>query len=552
MEKIKEKTAEIKKVKVIKADGSEEEFDPNVILNSCIEAGIDFWLSAEVAMEIAKEVKKTISSRDIQAKVIEKLYSKNIDAAEKYRSYYSIYVRSSRNIIEDFDRKKIVKSLVKETELPAEIAEAISKEAENDIRKMNLRFVSAPLIREIVNVKLVEHGYEEARAKYTRLGMPIYDVHEIIKKHRNPEEAKEKMAGNMIREYSLLRILPLHVGDAHMKGEIFIYGLEYFPLKAEKGFIVLKDAQYRDAGEFTLILLSEINEMRKKFSNLGFYFEGSDKLFFEIIKNAEIKPEFIFTASQLKKDISKILQLSIGFENVRKTVILNPAYDRGFEKINKANNAVLLNSFFSKETIENICRNVIQSVAINLARAAYHADKHDEKLFDVIERYLYYAKDIFEIKKSIFRENYSTGAVFELKIAGLKEAVELYSGERIEKSKYAKELAEKIVLKIKDFFKGNAVISHEDNESVLKRFAALDYAEYARVKGSGYAEALFYINVSDYSEEEKNKMLFYKKLQEHISIAAPLKVNLNLSENELINAIKKADEISLKLWKFSS
>lgn len=544
-EKIKE---EVKKVKVIKSDGTEEDFDPNVILNSCIEAGIDFWLTAEVAMEIAKEVRKSISSRDIQAKVIEKLYSKNRDAAEKYRSYYSIYVRSSRNIIEDFDRKKIVKSLVKETGLPDEIAEAISKEAENDIRKMNLRFVSAPLIREIVNVKLIEHGYEEARARYTRLGMPIYDVHEIIRKHGNePEEAKKKMAGSMIREYSLLRLLPLHVGDAHMKGEIFIHGLEYFPLKAEKGFAAVKSESKNSRDSFVFDMLSRINEMRKKFDKLGFYVENNYKTFFEVIKSTEIKPELAFSISQL----SEILHESF-FEKLKKIIIVDSSENLEDVLLNKA---AISNAVFSKESLENACKDIIQSITINLARAAYHADKHNENLFDIIESYLYYAKDIFEIKESIFKEQSSNEkSNFEIKIAGLKEATELYSGERIEKSKYAKELAEKIILKIKDFCKdekSNIAISCEDNELVLKRLASLDYAEYAKkARGLSYAKTILDININNF-DEERSKIMFYRKLQEHAKIAAIFKITL-FDNEKLGKAFKKASESSLKLWKFSS
>ncbi len=143
-------------------------------------------------------------------------------------------VRTSRNTLESFDRSKIVESLVKETGLDRKIAEEIAKEVEEFVK--GLKFISAPLIREIVNVKLLERGLEEARRDYTRLGLPVYDVTNIIEKgirenanlQHNPETIHKHVADWVMKEYALLKALPLHLADAHMKGEIHIHDLEYF------------------------------------------------------------------------------------------------------------------------------------------------------------------------------------------------------------------------------------------------------------------------------------------------------------------------------------
>ncbi len=218
--------------KVVKSSGETEVFDPNVITTDCVEAGVEFWTAAEVALEVSKEVYDGINSDEIQTKILKALYSRNREIAERYKRFHSMYVRTSSNTIERFDRKRIVNSLVKETTLPKEVAGIIARETEAELRRMNLDFTSGPLIREVVNVKLLEHGYEAARSDYTRLGMPVYDAAQFMEspqseKLTSPEALHRDMANSIFREYALLKVLPLHLADAHMKGDIHIHGLEY-------------------------------------------------------------------------------------------------------------------------------------------------------------------------------------------------------------------------------------------------------------------------------------------------------------------------------------
>ena len=89
-------------------------------------------------------------------------------------------VRTSKTVLETFDRAKIVSSLIEETTLPSDKAKIIAKEVEDELGKLEIEYVTAPLIREIVNVRLLQHGFERERAMYTRLGMPVYDVKGLI------------------------------------------------------------------------------------------------------------------------------------------------------------------------------------------------------------------------------------------------------------------------------------------------------------------------------------------------------------------------------------
>ena len=69
----------------------------------------------------------------------------------RYRNNHSIPVRTSKGLIEPFNRQKIISSLIHEARLEKTLAEEVALEVEIEIRHMDLEFISAPLIREIVN-----------------------------------------------------------------------------------------------------------------------------------------------------------------------------------------------------------------------------------------------------------------------------------------------------------------------------------------------------------------------------------------------------------------
>jgi ribonucleoside-triphosphate reductase len=157
-------------------------------------------------------------------------------------------VRRSDGVISPFDKQLIVKSLLKETKLLSilygdspmneEDASKIAAEVEEEIKSMKLKFLSGPLIRELVSVKLLEHGFDKARNVYTRVGMPLYDVYSIDNSEgyeakenanlqANPETFHKKKADFLSKE-SYLLMLPSNVADAHLRGDIHIHDLEYW------------------------------------------------------------------------------------------------------------------------------------------------------------------------------------------------------------------------------------------------------------------------------------------------------------------------------------
>ena len=147
-----------------------------------------------------------------------------------------LIVRTSKTLLEQFDRTKIAQSLIREAEVDEEKADQIAFQVEEELSRMKLEYITAPLIREIANVKLLENGMEKERAKYTRLGMPVFDVTNLIgfgskenaNLQYNPESVHKLMADQISKEYALIRLLPRPLADAHMAGEIHIHDLDYF------------------------------------------------------------------------------------------------------------------------------------------------------------------------------------------------------------------------------------------------------------------------------------------------------------------------------------
>ncbi len=145
-----------------------------------------------------------------------------------------IPVRTSEYAIEHFDRSKITESLVKEAQVPEDLAEQISKEAEEQIMNANIKYLTAPLIREIVNSILVLKGYEQFRHNLTRLGLPPYEVTRLIKDptqrpiNSNPETLQKLVSDSIFEQYLLLNILPRDIADAHLRGDISIQNANYF------------------------------------------------------------------------------------------------------------------------------------------------------------------------------------------------------------------------------------------------------------------------------------------------------------------------------------
>ena len=107
-------------------------------------------------------LKANLVEADVEAKkyCLTELGKMVIDVAERIEKKAfkpkRMLVRTSRFTLEEFDVNKIANSLVKETKMPAELAKKVAKEAEKRLIKSKTKYLTAPLVREVVNAILIE------------------------------------------------------------------------------------------------------------------------------------------------------------------------------------------------------------------------------------------------------------------------------------------------------------------------------------------------------------------------------------------------------------
>ncbi len=185
-----------------------------------------------------------------------KVQVREVQTVQKTLGGYSISVipkvRTTDGHLMEWDRSMIVSQLMKETKLgeqflqkPAiteEEAKDIAKEAEKRIKEMGVKFLSGPLVRELVNIILLERGHTEWRNISTRVGTPVFDAYKIdmgtgfeandnANLQENAETSHKKKADKMSKEQYLL-MLPPKLADAHLNGDIHIHDLEYLGTRA--------------------------------------------------------------------------------------------------------------------------------------------------------------------------------------------------------------------------------------------------------------------------------------------------------------------------------
>ncbi len=147
-----------------------------------------------------------------------------------------LYIRTSKESLEEWDKEQIVSALIRETYLDRRTAEVISAEVEKQIIGLDVKILTSTLIRELVGAKLIELGLEKAHKMHMKLGVPLYDVEQIIlhqNKHAQtgfplgPEQINLALASRIKREYALLNVFSQEVTDAHLSGDIYLEGLEF-------------------------------------------------------------------------------------------------------------------------------------------------------------------------------------------------------------------------------------------------------------------------------------------------------------------------------------
>jgi anaerobic ribonucleoside-triphosphate reductase len=142
---------------------------------------------------------------------------------------------SSRQEIDTWDRSKISSSLVREAGIEPLVAEEIAFAVEDRIDSSNLMTVTTAIIREMVDLELLERGMTMAHRRHSNLGLPMWDVEQIIANANkensntthNPESVNLTIAETILKEFALRRVFSDDVAEAHLVGDVHLHDLGF-------------------------------------------------------------------------------------------------------------------------------------------------------------------------------------------------------------------------------------------------------------------------------------------------------------------------------------
>lgn len=142
---------------------------------------------------------------------------------------------SSKAEINIWDKTKIVDSLVKETGASQSLSDEIANAVERKIFESNFGEITTSIIRELIDLELIERNLSMMHKKHSHLGLPMYDVEQIIlaankensNTTHNPESINLTIAESILKEFALRKIFSEDVALAHLMGDIHLHDLGF-------------------------------------------------------------------------------------------------------------------------------------------------------------------------------------------------------------------------------------------------------------------------------------------------------------------------------------
>ena len=143
---------------------------------------------------------------------------------------------ATRDEIRPWDKNLIALALEKEADVPSDVATEIASAVESRILASGMKRISTSLIRELVDNELFERGLSATLERQATIGMPIFDLEQIIFSKsnensnitaNNPEAINLTIAEHTLKQYALKKIFSEDVGEAHRQGMVHIHDLGY-------------------------------------------------------------------------------------------------------------------------------------------------------------------------------------------------------------------------------------------------------------------------------------------------------------------------------------
>lgn len=184
---------------------------------------------------------------------------------------------SSKSEVNIWDKTKIVDSMMRETGASLELANEIATAVERKILDSNFEAITTSIIRELIDLELLERNLSMMHKKHSHLGLPMYDVEHIIlnankensNTTHNPESINLTIAETILKDFALRRVFSEDVALAHLMGDVHLHDL---------GFIV---RPYTYMGDSVVVCrrpkeIEKLISIKQLYESLPFEFQAEE------------------------------------------------------------------------------------------------------------------------------------------------------------------------------------------------------------------------------------------------------------------------------------
>jgi len=185
----------------------------------------------------ARTAKAYILYREKQARLRDLLRVRKPVRSDRNTTDIALLVDpGSRDELLSWDRGRIATALVKEADLDEDAAHEIASAVEKKVFNSQIERISTTLIRELVDNELFERGFDRTLKKQAMIGMPKYDLEQLIfSKSRensnitanNPEAINLSIAEHTLKQFALENVFSEEVAEAHREGKVHVHDLGY-------------------------------------------------------------------------------------------------------------------------------------------------------------------------------------------------------------------------------------------------------------------------------------------------------------------------------------
>jgi ribonucleoside-triphosphate reductase (formate) len=185
----------------------------------------------------AKTAKAYILYRERRARLRNGLRVRKAVRTDRNTTDISLLVDAgSHDELLGWDKARVAEALVKEADLDGSAAHEVASAVEKKVFQSGIKRISTTLIRELVDNELFERGYDRTLKKQAMVGMPKFDLDQLIFSKsnensnitaNNPEAINLTVAEHLLKQFALENVFSDEVAEAHRQGKVHVHDLGY-------------------------------------------------------------------------------------------------------------------------------------------------------------------------------------------------------------------------------------------------------------------------------------------------------------------------------------